>query len=101
LRPIHTLEINNREKIYHRNCKEELTLVIISEGDNLVCNNSNKAISDLMNYLAKHLKMKSSAAKHEVELPISRNRKKNGFKFRRQSTQKRSWSVHINGNPLQ
>jgi hypothetical protein len=48
-------------------------MVIIDDG--LVCRNSNQAISDIINYLAEHFKMRSSEANHFVGLSISRNRK--------------------------
>ena len=50
-------------------------MVIIWVEDGLVCSNSNKAISDIINYLAEPFEIRSSEAKHFVGLSISRNRK--------------------------
>ena len=50
-------------------------MVIIWVDDGLVCSNSNKAISDIINYLSEHFEMRSSEANHFVGLSISRNRK--------------------------
>jgi hypothetical protein len=61
--------------LYHRHHKEEFTMVIIWVDDGLVCSNSSKAISDIINYLADHFEMRSSEANHFVGLSIFRNRK--------------------------
>ena len=43
--------------LYNRHHKEEFTMVIIWVDDGLVCNNSNKAISDIINILAEHFEI--------------------------------------------
>jgi hypothetical protein len=61
--------------LYHRHHKEEIIMVVIWVDDGLVCSNNNKAINDIINYLAEHFEMRSSEANHFVGLSITRNRK--------------------------
>lgn len=58
---------------YHLHHKEKFPMVVIWVEDGLVCSNKNKAVSDIINYLAEHFEMRSSEANHFVRISITRN----------------------------
>ncbi len=84
--------------LYHRHHKEEFTMVIIWVDHCLACSNSNKEISDIINYLADHFEMRSSEANRFVGLSIFRNRKqKTLYLSQPECTEKILQPFHMDG----
>jgi hypothetical protein len=70
--------------------------------DGLLCSNKNKAINEIINYLAERYEMRSSESNHFVGLSITRNRKeKLLYESQPNCTEKILKRFHMDGyNPV-